>query len=108
MENQKTPMQQLLEKLQHVKKEMENNKTITAEEKCYYDCLSSTINDIELQMIPIEKQCIEKTWNDADALRFHYIANGEAYYNQMFIEKDTTKHLCNRHGELLDDGAYAE
>lgn len=27
---------------------------------------------------------------------------------ELFEEKDTTKHLCNKHGDLDDAGAYAE
>lgn len=112
MSHEKTPMQQLLEKLEYAKKELKTQCRNIQEAnyaRGYLDCLQSQINDIELQMLPIEKQCISDAFDNNGMVDFKLMANGEQYYNEKFVEeKDTTAHLVNRHGDLDDAGAYAE
>lgn len=94
MSQEKTPMQQLLEKLEYAKKEMEEKNTtgFSMHEKGYYDCLCSNINDINIQMIPIEKNVITKAFSDGEqnhvllinSMKTGRFNTSEEYYKNKF------------------------
>lgn len=79
----KTPMIQLLEKLEFARKQLQEKDTITPEEKGYDDCLTNIINDIQLQMISIEKQCISDAFGCGFSDKYKTLS-GEQYYNNTF------------------------
>ena len=79
MEN-KTAMQQLKEKIQVVIGEM--NGELSSYESGYKQCLINIQNDIDLQMMAIEKEQIMSAYNYGQQIPpFEY---AEQYYNETY------------------------
>ena len=106
MSKEKTPMQQLLDKLEYAKNKMKEDVLLVHPQYSngVIDTLTNVINDIELQMIPIEKKLIIDT-----------IENCMIIKQDMFMElggkmviKSDTPSRANLRKNFEDDGAYAD
>ena len=77
-----TAMQQLKEKIQAVIGEM--NGELSSYESGYKQCLINIQNDIDLQMLVIEKYQIANSYDDGSDERNNNPVNGEQYYNEQY------------------------
>ena len=83
-----TAMQQLKDKIQVVIGEM--NGELNLYESGYKQCLINIQNDIDLQMLAIEKEQIVDAWNGGDYAYFYSketgrdFSDGEEYYNEIY------------------------
>jgi len=79
----KTAMQELKDKIQHAIEEL--NSELSEYQAGYKQCLINIQNDIDFQMLQMEKEQIE----DAHEIGYinggnHKSVNGEQYYNETF------------------------
>lgn len=77
----KTPMQQLIEKIDYALSQF--NKGEIPSDKGYFDCLTNIKNDIELQMIPIERVAIITAYENLGS----FGCDGDVYYLETFKNK---------------------
>jgi len=115
MSKQKTPMMQLLDKLKYARVQLAHGYPQDEQfDEGYANCLTNIINDIELQMIPIEKEYITSMLKTVEASVIIETNNfGHKKEDILAIKDvtdviDTTAHLVDKHGQLDDAGAYAE
>jgi len=81
-----TAMQQLKEKIQAVIGEM--NGELSSYESGYKQCLINIQNDIDLQMLAMEKEQIKDAWMDGMEGILHEIA-AEKYYQETYGKQST-------------------
>jgi hypothetical protein len=82
----KTAMQELKDKIQHAIEEL--NSELSEYQAGYKQCLINIQNDIDFQMLQMEKEQIE----DAHEIGYinggnHKSVNGDKYYNETFKSK---------------------
>ncbi len=83
----KTAMQELKDKIQHAIEEL--NSELSEYQAGYKQCLINIQNDIDFQMLQMEKEQIE----DAHEIGYinggnHKSVNGEQYYNETFKQQE--------------------
>lgn len=80
-----TAMQELKEKIQTVIQDM--NGELSSYESGYKQCLINIQNDIDLQMLAMEKEQIIEACNQTDVIGKDHEQPGEQYYNETYGDK---------------------
>ena len=78
----KTAMQELKDKIQHAIEEL--NSELSEYQAGYKQCLINIQNDIDFQMLQMEKEQIVEAYNTSFLLRDKPYSTAEKYYNETF------------------------
>jgi hypothetical protein len=79
----KTAMQELKDKIQHAIEEL--NSELSEYQAGYKQCLINIQNDIDFQMLQMEKEQILKAYDAGDADRVY---QPQQYYNETFKQQE--------------------